>query len=52
VVAGTLFAAGLSLAGETRLFGVHVGVVGCALNVAIAVVGSLRGDGDEGPSRR
>jgi hypothetical protein len=26
----------------TRLEGVHVGVVGCALNVLVAVIGSLR----------
>lgn len=42
IVVGTLFSAGLSLAGVTRLEGVHVGVVGCALNVGVAVIGSLR----------
>jgi Na+/proline symporter len=42
IVVGTLFSAGLSLAGVTRLEGVHVGVVGCVLNVGVAVIGSLR----------
>jgi Na+/proline symporter len=42
IVVGTLFSAGLSLSGVTRLEGVHVGVVGCALNAAVAVLGSLR----------
>lgn len=42
VVVGTLFSAGLSLGGISRLGGVHVGVVGCALNTLVAVLGSLR----------
>jgi len=42
IVIGTLFSAGLSLGGVPRLWGVHVGVVGCGLNVAVAVLGSLR----------
>jgi Na+/proline symporter len=42
IVVGTAFSAGLSLAGVTRLEGVHVGVVGCVLNVGVAVIGSLR----------
>ena len=41
IVVGTVFSAGLSLAGMTRIEGIHVGVVGCALNVTVAVVGSL-----------
>jgi len=41
IVVGTLFSAGLSLADVTRLGGVHVGVVGCALNTLVAVLGSL-----------
>ena len=41
IVVGTVFSAGLSLGGVTRIEGIHVGVVGCALNVTVAVVGSL-----------
>jgi len=41
IVVGTVFSAGLSLAGVARIEGVHVGVVGCALNVAVATLGSL-----------
>ena len=41
LIIGTGFSAGLSLAAVTRLGGVHVGVVGCALNALVAVVGSL-----------
>lgn len=41
IVVGTLFSAGLSLADVTRLGGVHVGVVGCALNALVAVLGSF-----------
>jgi Na+/proline symporter len=51
VIVGTLFAAGLSIAGLPRLFGVHVGVVGCALNVAVAVIGSVRVAQSEGGRR-
>jgi len=39
---GTCFSVGLTLAGEPRLLGIHVGVVGLALNAAVAVVGSQR----------
>ena len=39
LVVGTVFAAGLTLAGLPRLGGIHVGVVGWALNLAVAVVG-------------
>jgi Na+/proline symporter len=42
IVVGTVFSAGLSLSGVTRLEGVHVGVVGCALNAVVAILGSLR----------
>jgi Na+/proline symporter len=41
LLVGTLFSASLSLAGQTRIEDIHVGVVGCALNALIAVVGSL-----------
>ena len=41
LVVGTLFSVGLTLAGQGRLLGLHVGVVGVALNVAVAVIGSL-----------
>jgi len=41
VVAGTAFSVGLTLADVTRLWGVHVGVVGLALNAGVAVAGSL-----------
>jgi Na+/proline symporter len=41
LIVGTVFSVGLTLAGHGRLFGVHVGVVGVALNALIAVVGSL-----------
>lgn len=43
LIAGTLFSVGLTLNGIPRLAGVHVGVVGCALNVLVAVLGSLLG---------
>jgi Na+/proline symporter len=46
IVVGTLFSVGLTLSGVTRLGGVHVGVVGCALNAMVAVVGSLRPERD------
>jgi Na+/proline symporter len=42
LVVGTLFSVGLTLAGVTRWGGVHIGMVGLALNAAIAVVGSGR----------
>jgi Na+/proline symporter len=38
---GTLLSVGLTFAGTTRLYGVHVGVAGCIVNLAIAVVFSL-----------
>ena len=41
LVTGTLFGVGLTLAGVPRLGGIHVGVVGLGLNVAIAIGGSL-----------
>ena len=40
VVFGTLLAAGLTLAGWGRIGGVHAGLLGAALNAAIAVTGS------------
>lgn len=45
ILVGTLFAAGLTLSGTSRLGGVHVGVVGLALNTVIAVLGSYGMDG-------
>jgi Na+/proline symporter len=39
---GSAFAVGLTLAEVPRLYGVHVGVLGCALNAAVAVLLSLR----------
>ncbi len=41
ILVGTIFSAGLSLSGIPRIEGVHVGVVGCALNALVAVLGSL-----------
>jgi Na+/proline symporter len=41
LLAGTLLAAGGTLAGVKRLGGVHVGVIGLALNLAIAMTVSL-----------
>ncbi|HEB88029.1 MAG TPA: sodium:solute symporter family protein [Deltaproteobacteria bacterium] len=46
IVVGTLFSVGLTLNGVT-LGGLHVGVAGCLLNAAIAVIGSLFGTGNE-----
>jgi Na+/proline symporter len=40
VVAGTLFSVTLTFSGVTRIEGLHVGVVGCALNTCVAVLGS------------
>ena len=48
IVVGTTFAVGLTFAEVPRLGGLHVGVVGCALNALVAVVGSaLTGDRPE-----
>jgi Na+/proline symporter len=41
LVVGTCFAVGLTLIDVPRILGVHVGVVGLALNAAVAVGGSL-----------
>jgi Na+/proline symporter len=49
IVVGTLFSVGLSLNGFTRFEGVHVGVLGCALNAFVAVTGSLLGQNRTGP---
>jgi len=40
LVAGTLFAVGLTLGGQPRLAGIHVGVIGLGLNLVLAVGGS------------
>ncbi|MEE8581430.1 MAG: sodium:solute symporter family protein [Myxococcota bacterium] len=42
---GTLFSVALTSADVTRLAGIHVGVVGLALNVSVAVLGSLAQSG-------
>jgi Na+/proline symporter len=41
LIVGTVFSVGLTLSDVPRLGGVHVGVVGCGLNVAVAVLASL-----------
>ena len=46
LLAGTALAVGLILTGHGRLFGIHAGLFGAALNTLVAVLGSL------GPSRR
>ncbi|MEE2665775.1 MAG: sodium:solute symporter family protein [Myxococcota bacterium] len=48
LVVGTLFSVGLTLAGVTRWGGVHIGMVGLALNAATAVVGSCLRSGGAG----
>ena len=40
VLAGTLLAAGLTLAGYGKIAGVHAGLLGAALNALVALVGS------------
>ena len=40
LVVGTAFSVGWTLAGTSRVAGVHIGMVGLALNFAVAVVGS------------
>lgn len=54
IVVGTLFSVGLTLVGVPRISGVHVGVIGCVLNVAVALGGSLlaRPDGPPGATDR
>ncbi len=42
LIAGTLLAAGLTLAGHGRIHGIHAGLLGAALNAGVAVAGSLR----------
>jgi Na+/proline symporter len=41
VVAGTVLAVGLRTAGQTRIEGIHVGVLGLALNTAVVVVATF-----------
>ena len=41
MIAGTLFAVGLTLAGIPKWAGLHVGVLGLGLNLTIVVIGSL-----------
>lgn len=43
LVVGTGFAVGATLIGVPRIGGVHVGVIGLALNLAVVAVGSLAG---------
>jgi Na+/proline symporter len=40
LVAGTLLSVGLTFFGMPRIFGVHAGIIGLAVNTAITVVGS------------
>ena len=40
LVLGTVFSAGFTFGGVSRVGGVHIGIIGLALNIAIAVVGS------------
>lgn len=42
VVAGTLFSVVMTFSDHARIGGVHIGVVGCAINSLVAVLGSLR----------
>ena len=41
IFVGTAFSVGLTLADVPRILGVHVGVVGLGLNLAVAIAGSL-----------
>ncbi|MBW2271677.1 MAG: sodium:solute symporter family protein [Deltaproteobacteria bacterium] len=41
LVAGTCFGVGFTVAGIPRMGGIHVGVLGLAVNLAVAVAGSL-----------
>ncbi|MFK7897433.1 MAG: sodium:solute symporter [Myxococcota bacterium] len=41
ILVGTTFSVALTFGGMPRIEGVHVGVVGCLLNTAVAVIGSL-----------
>ena len=41
IAVGTLFSVGLTFAGMPRIEGIHVGVLGCALNTLVAILGSL-----------
>lgn len=41
MLAGAALAGGMTIAGEESVFGVHGGIVGLLLNLAICVVGSL-----------
>ena len=45
LIVGTSFSVGLTLGGIPRIEGLHVGVVGCALNLAVAIVFSLTSGG-------
>jgi Na+/proline symporter len=45
LIVGTAFSVGLTLAGIPRIDGLHVGVVGCVLNLGVAVVFSLTSGG-------
>jgi Na+/proline symporter len=41
LITGTLIGVGFTLVGIPRIGGVHVGVLGLAVNIAVAVAGSL-----------
>jgi len=45
LVVGTVFSVGLTLGGLPRIEGLHVGVVGCVLNLGVAIVFSLTSGG-------
>ncbi len=51
VLVGTLVAVALRLSGHTRIEGVHVGVLGLALNMLVAVTWTLRHDRESGAGR-
>jgi len=48
ILVGTLFSVGLTLLGTARIYGLHVGVVGCGLNFLVAVVFSSESSGPSG----
>ena len=52
LVAGTAVAAGAALFGWKRVEGIHVGVIGLAINLLVVAVASLLGKRDAGRSGR
>jgi Na+/proline symporter len=51
LVIGTAFSVAMTLAGVPRIAGVHVGLVGCGLNIGVALAASMRSE-DAGRSGR